>query len=113
MFNPKMESRNKKMTKSLLKHCFFGFLIVVICFALKYHAAENFLIGGRESFEMAVVLGKCGRECLSGPSNTAFSHAEKADIMSTTGYFLRSTNVKNAFCDNTRLVAISDGLRSW
>ncbi len=104
-----MESRNKKITKSLLKHYF----IVVIFWALKYHAAKNFLIGGRESFEMAVVLGKCGRECLSGPCNTAFSHAEKADIMSTTGCFLRSTNVKNAFCDNTRLVAISDGSRSW
>jgi hypothetical protein len=46
------------MTKSLLKPlCFFGFFIVVICCALKYHAAEIFLIGGCVSFEMAVVLG--------------------------------------------------------
>jgi hypothetical protein len=80
MFNPKMESRNKKNDKIPPQTlCFFGFIIVVICCSLKYHAAENLLIGGRESFEMAVGLGKCGRECLSGPCNTAFSHAEKAE----------------------------------
>jgi hypothetical protein len=45
MFNPKMERRNKKMTKSLPKHYFY------CCCALKYHAAANFLIGGQESFE--------------------------------------------------------------
>jgi hypothetical protein len=42
-----MESRNKKMTKSLPKHCVFFYCGC----ALKYHAGANFLIGGHESFE--------------------------------------------------------------
>jgi hypothetical protein len=50
MFNPKMESRHKKMTKSLPKH-YVLFFIFYCCCALKYPAAANFLIGGRESFE--------------------------------------------------------------
>ncbi len=65
MINPKMESRNKKMAKSLPKHCVFLFFCGVC--ALKYHARSKFLIGGRE---MAVVFGKCGCECLSVPGNT-------------------------------------------
>jgi hypothetical protein len=46
--NPKKESR-KKMTKSLPKH--YAFQFFYCCCALKYHAAANFLTGGRESFE--------------------------------------------------------------
>jgi hypothetical protein len=54
MFNPKIESRNKKVTKSLPKYYVF---FVFYCFcALKYHAHNhNFLKGrpkgGRESFK--------------------------------------------------------------
>jgi hypothetical protein len=49
MFNQKMESRNKKITKSLSQTlCFF---VYYCCCALKYNAAANFLIDGRESFE--------------------------------------------------------------
>jgi hypothetical protein len=70
MFNPKKESRNKN--DNLPNHYVFLFFIVVL---LKYHAAANFSTGCRESFEnengMAVVFGKCGCECLSGPGNSA------------------------------------------
>jgi hypothetical protein len=46
--------------------------IVIYCFyASNYHAAANFLIGGHESFKNGRVFGKCGRECLSRPGNTA------------------------------------------
>jgi hypothetical protein len=37
------------MTKSLPKH--YVFFVVFYCYALKYQAAANFFIGGRESFE--------------------------------------------------------------
>jgi hypothetical protein len=45
----KWRAEIKKMTKSLPKH--YVFLVFYCCCALKYHAAANFLIGGRESFE--------------------------------------------------------------
>ncbi len=44
-----MESKNIKMTKSLPKH--YVFFVFYCCCALKYHAAANFLIGGRESLK--------------------------------------------------------------
>ncbi len=62
MFNPKMESRNKKISKSLPKP-YVSF--VYCCCALKYHGAVKCLIGGHE-----VVFGECGRECVLGPGNT-------------------------------------------
>jgi hypothetical protein len=37
---------------------------------LKYYAAAKFLMAVKAS-KMAVVFGKCGRECLSGPGNSA------------------------------------------
>jgi hypothetical protein len=44
-----MESRNKKNDKIPPQTlCFFVFYC---CCALNFHAAANFLIGGRESFE--------------------------------------------------------------
>jgi hypothetical protein len=49
MFNPKMEARNKKMTKSLPKH--YVFLVFNCCCALKYYAVAKLLLGGRISFE--------------------------------------------------------------
>jgi hypothetical protein len=48
MFNPKMESRNKKRQIPPQTLCF---LVFYCCCALKYHAAANILICGRESFE--------------------------------------------------------------
>jgi hypothetical protein len=72
MFNLKLESRNKKNYKIPPQILWFLFFY---CFcALKYHAAANFLIGGPKvavkASKMAVVLGECGRECLSRPGNT-------------------------------------------
>jgi hypothetical protein len=76
MFNPKMESGNKKVSKSLPKYNVFCFFI--FC-ALKYHAAPNFLIDGPQvavkASKMAVVFGECVRECFSGPGNTESSAA--------------------------------------
>jgi hypothetical protein len=74
MFNPKMESRNRKVTKSLSKYNVF------FCFcALKYHAAANFLIGAPKvavkASKMPVVFGECGRECLSGPGNSDLQYS--------------------------------------
>jgi len=48
------------MTKSLPKH--YVFFVFYCCCALKYHAAAEFLIGGREPSKIAVVFGECGRE---------------------------------------------------
>jgi hypothetical protein len=67
-----VESRNKKMAKSLPNHYVFCFVFYCCC-AFKYHAAANFFIGGCESFENGrgfLVFGVCGRECLSGPGST-------------------------------------------
>jgi hypothetical protein len=76
MFNPKMERRNIKMTKSLPKQYVFLFLLF-LCFEIS--CSSKFLIGGRESFERAVVFRECGREYLSGPGNTgAANQLDKA-----------------------------------
>ncbi len=86
-----MESRNKKNCKIHLQTlCFFVFYCN---FALKYHAAAKYLIGGRKSFEngMAVVFGECSRECLSEPGNTGncVRHIRGAIIFKQTRTSLR------------------------
>jgi len=43
-----MESKNKKMTKSLPKHYVF-FVLLLLCFEIS--CSSKLLIGGRESFE--------------------------------------------------------------
>ena len=48
IFNQKMESKNKKMTKSLPKHYVF-FVLLLLCFEIS--CSSKLLIGGRESFE--------------------------------------------------------------
>jgi hypothetical protein len=48
MINPKMESRNKKMTKSLTKHCFCCCFLLWLCFEISCKGRE---IGGRESLK--------------------------------------------------------------
>jgi hypothetical protein len=49
MFNPNMESRNKKNVK--IPPQTLSFFVYYCSCALKCHAAANFFIGGRESFE--------------------------------------------------------------
>jgi hypothetical protein len=64
-----MVNRNKKKKK--IPSQTLCFLFFIVFGALKYHVAANFLKVAVKASKMAVVFDECGRECLSGPGNTA------------------------------------------
>ena len=85
------------MTKPLPKH--YIFFVFYCCCALKYHAAANFLIGGRESLKMVVVFGECGRECLSGPGNTVIILMITVQRVDMTGPATGSSRIADLYND--------------
>ena len=81
IFNQKMESKNKKMTKSLPKHYVFFCFVVVVLWNIMHQ--QIFWEVTVKASKMAVVFG----ECLSGPGNTEWTKSKDIRKSHNTGNF--------------------------
>jgi hypothetical protein len=83
-----MESRNKKVTKSLPKYYVYCFKIVLLNIMQQLIFWKVGLKLAVKASKMAVVFGEFGRKCFTGPGNTVteLSSRQTADDMTETQY---------------------------